>query len=113
MPRNSPPQAVVTNFHGRDFNSVNDVVVAKDRAIWFTDPSYGHGQDFRQRPRLPNQVYRYEPRTGDLRVVADGLGMPNGIAFSPDEGTLYVTDTDLIHGDGGKDLTRYVCVIRT
>lgn len=107
MPRGTVPKAMVTNFHGRDFNSVNDVVVAKDGAIWFTDPCYGHEQDFRQRPKLPCQVYRFEPDTGDLRVVVDGLGRPNGIAFSPDEETVYVTDTDHIHGDGGKDPLRY------
>jgi gluconolactonase len=107
MPReSSAPKPIVTNFHGRDFNSVNDVVVAKDESIWFTDPCYGHEQDFRQKPKLPNQVYRYNPENGDLRVMADGFGRPNGIAFSPDESVVYITDTDLIHGDGTKDLRR-------
>jgi len=105
MPRGSAAKPLVTNFHGRDFNSPNDVVVAKDGAIWFTDPCYANEADFRQRPKLPNQVYRFEPQTGDLRVVADGFGRPNGIAFSPDEKTCYITDTDQIHGDG-KDLRR-------
>jgi gluconolactonase len=106
MPRKAPPKAVVTNFQGRDFNSVNDVVVAKDGCIWFTDPCYGNEQDFRQRPKLPNQVYRFDPKNGDLRVVADGFGRPNGICFSPDESLCYITDTDYIHGDGTRDLTR-------
>ncbi|KAG4416417.1 hypothetical protein IFR04_010463 [Cadophora malorum] len=106
MPRGKPPQALVKNFHGRDFNSVNDVVVAKDGSIWFTDPCYGFEQDFRQKPRLPCHVYRFDPDTGDLRVVADGLGRPNGIAFSPDEKIVYITDTDHIHGDGSKDPLR-------
>ncbi|KAI9051736.1 hypothetical protein LZ554_004776 [Drepanopeziza brunnea f. sp. 'monogermtubi'] len=106
MPRGAAPKPMVTGFHGRDFNSVNDVVVAKDGAIWFTDPCYGHEQDFRQRPKLPCHVYRFEPETGDLRVVADGLGRPNGLAFSPDEKTLYITDTDHIHGDGSRDALR-------
>lgn len=106
MPRGKPPQAFVTNFHGRDFNSVNDVVVAKDGSVWFTDPCYGFEQDFRQRPKLPCHVYRFDPDTGDLRVMTDGLGRPNGIAFSPDEKTVYITDTDHIHGDGSKDPLR-------
>ena len=107
MPRGgAPPKPMVTNFHGRDFNSVNDVVVSKDGCIWFTDPCYGNEQDFRQRPKLPNQVYRYNPKNGDLRVVADGFGRPNGIAFSPDESIVYITDTDHIHGDGSKDPLR-------
>jgi gluconolactonase len=97
---------MVTNFHGRDFNSVNDVVVAKDGSIWFTDPCYGNEQDFRQKPKLPNLVYRFNPENGDLRVVADGFGRPNGICFSPDEDVVYITDTDAFHGDGNKDSTR-------
>lgn len=91
MPRKSAAKALVTNFHGRDFNSPNDVVVAKDGAIWFTDPNYANEADFRQRPKLPNHIYRFDPTTGDLRVVADGFGKPNGIAFSPDEDIVYVT----------------------
>jgi len=106
MPRGAPPKALVTNFHGRDFNSVNDVVVAKDGCVWFTDPCYGNEQDFRQRPKLPNQVYRFNPKNGDIRVVADGFGRPNGICFSPDESIMYITDTDYIHGDGNKDPLR-------
>ncbi|TGO81920.1 hypothetical protein BPOR_0972g00040 [Botrytis porri] len=106
MPRSSPPKPMVTNFHGRQFNSVNDVVVAKDGSIWFTDPCYGWEQDFRSKPKLPCQVYRFNPITGDIRVVADGFGRPNGIAFSPDESLVYITDTDQIHGDGNEDLTR-------
>lgn len=106
MPRGANVRALVTNFHGRDFNSVNDVVVAKDGAIWFTDPSYGHEQDFRPKPKLPNQIYRFEPETGCIRAMADGHGKPNGICFSPDEKMVYVTDTHYIQGDGGRDLTR-------
>jgi gluconolactonase len=97
MPRNAPPAALVTNFHSRDFNSVNDVVVSKDGCLWFTDPTYGFEQDFRPVPKLPNQVYRFNPETGDLRVVADGFGMPNGLCFNPDEAIMYITDTDSIH----------------
>ncbi|KAI9732286.1 MAG: hypothetical protein M1818_007606 [Claussenomyces sp. TS43310] len=106
MPRGAPPKALITNFQGRDFNSPNDVVVAEDGSIWFTDPCYGHEQDFRQRPQLPNQIYRYDPSSGDCRVMADGFDRPNGICFSPDERIVYVTDTGYIHGDGSKDLMR-------
>lgn len=108
MPRGGDPKPLVTNFHGRDFNSPNDVVVAKNGSIWFTDPCYGNEQDFRQSPKLPNQVYRFDPKTGDIRVVADGFGRPNGICFSPDEKIVYITDTDAIHGDGTVDLKRFV-----
>ncbi|TVY25444.1 Gluconolactonase [Lachnellula hyalina] len=107
MPLHSPPQPIVTNFYGRDFNSVNDVVVsAVDGGIWFTDPVYGYKQGFRRRPELPGQVYRYDVGSGEVRVVAEGFDRCNGICFGVGETRLYVTDTGLIHGDGTKDFTR-------
>lgn len=106
MPRNAPPHPIVTNFHGRDFNSVNDIVMARDGSLWFTDPCYGYDQEFRRKPKLPNQVYRYDPLNGNIRVVADNFGRPNGICFSPDESVLYITDSDTLHGDGNRELTR-------
>lgn len=99
----SPPYKttpILTNYHGRWFNSVNDVVVHSDGSIWFTDPSYGFEQDIRPRPQLPNQIYRFDPESGDIRAMADGIAMPNGLCFSPDEQTLYITDTDGVHGEG-------------
>ncbi|KAB2580440.1 Gluconolactonase [Lasiodiplodia theobromae] len=105
----SPPYTstlVLDNFHGRHFNSVNDVIVHSDGSIWFTDPIYGFEQGYRPRPQLPNQVYRYDPDTKSIRAVADGFGRPNGICFSPDEKIVYITDTDWIHGDGTTDDTR-------
>ncbi|KAH8675227.1 gluconolactonase precursor [Ilyonectria robusta] len=95
--------SLITSYHGRPFNSVNDVVVHSDGSIWFTDPIYGSEQGIRPKPRLPNQVYRYDPQSGSIRAMADGFGRPNGICFSPDEKTVYVTDTDWIHGDGTTD----------
>ncbi|CAK7211681.1 hypothetical protein SCUCBS95973_001197 [Sporothrix curviconia] len=98
---------VIAGFHGRPFNSVNDVVVQRESGcIWFTDPSYGYEQGYRPRPRLPSQVYCYAPDTDTIRAVADGFGHPNGLCFAPDETMLYVTDTDWIHGDGTTDDSR-------
>jgi gluconolactonase len=97
---------LIKDFHGRPFNSVNDVLVHSDGSIWFTDPIYGFEQGIRPPPQLPSQVYRFDPSTGGVRAMADGFGRPNGICFAPDEETVYVTDTDFIHGDGSTDLTR-------
>jgi gluconolactonase len=105
----NPPyttRTLLDNFHGRHFNSLNDVVLHTDGSVWFTDPVYGFEQGFRPRPQLRSQVYRFDPASGDVRAVADGFGRPNGICFSPDEQTLYVTDTDWIHGDGTTDEQR-------
>jgi gluconolactonase len=107
--RSVPPydtQTLISSYRGVPFNSPNDVVVRSDGSIWFTDPIYGSEQGFRGAPQLPNQVYRFDPATGDVRVVADGFGRPNGLAFSPDEQTLYITDTNAIHGNNTMDPTR-------
>ncbi|KAJ5698412.1 hypothetical protein N7462_000417 [Penicillium macrosclerotiorum] len=92
-----------SDFYGREFNSVNDVVVHTDGSVWFTDPNYGFEQGYRPIPSLPNQVYRWCPRTGNIRAMADGFGKPNGICFSPDEKVVYITDTDRVRGDGTID----------
>ena len=80
-----------------NLNSPNDVVVKRDGMIWFTDPSYGYLQGFRPEPKAGDYVYRYDPESGDLSVVADGFDKPNGIAFSPDERVLYVADNGAPH----------------
>jgi gluconolactonase len=90
-------ETVVDNWHGLPLNSPNDVVVARDRAIWFTDPSYGYLQGFRPRPTLGDRVYRLDAETGELSVAADGFDKPNGLAFSPDESVLYVGDNGAPH----------------
>lgn len=85
---------VVNSFLGRNFSSVNDVrqhPVTGD--LWFTDADYGYYQYFRPPPTIPKQVYRFSPSTGEIAVVADGFTQCNGIEFSPDLKTLYVTDT--------------------
>lgn len=97
---------LVGGFYGRQFNSLNDVAVSSDGSFWFTDPIYGWRQGVRPKPKLPNQVYRYDPATKAVRVVADGLGRPNGISFAPDEKTVYITDTAETNGDGSTDLLK-------
>ncbi|KFY73821.1 hypothetical protein V499_06106 [Pseudogymnoascus sp. VKM F-103] len=86
-------EMIISDYHGRQFNSVNDVVIHKDGSIWFTDPTYGHEQGIRPLPQLPPQTYRYDPGTGDIRAMDDSLTKPNGLCFSPDQLTLYITDT--------------------
>lgn len=83
---------LIDNFYGQPFNSPNDVIAAKDGALWFTDPAFGSWQGIRGEPALPPQVYRFMPGTNNIRVVADGFQEPNGIAFSPDETVVYITD---------------------
>ncbi|KAI0321394.1 D-lactonohydrolase-like protein [Amylostereum chailletii] len=90
---------LVDNFFGRQFNSLNDIKVHPTNGlIFFTDTSYGWLNHFRPEPLLPNQIYRLDPSTGQVRVVADGFIRPNGIAFSGDGQTAYVTDTSAAGG---------------
>jgi gluconolactonase len=87
---------VVTHHDGRRLNSPNDVVVRSDGAIWFSDPLYGIANDYeggRQVSEQPPALYRFDPRTGDIRVMASDFAGPNGLAFSPDERRLYVAET--------------------
>jgi gluconolactonase len=86
-------ETIVDNWRGLAFNSPNDVVVRRDRTVWFTDPNYGELQGFKGEPEAGAYVYRHDPASGETSVVADGFNKPNGLAFSPDESVLYVTDT--------------------
>ena len=86
-------ETVVDRWRGLPFNSPNDVVVRSDRTVWFTDPNYGEIQGFKGPPKVGAYVYRHDPATGETAVVADSFDKPNGLAFSPDESVLYITDT--------------------
>jgi gluconolactonase len=86
-------EVVVDEWAGLRLNSPNDVVVRSDGTVWFTDPSYGHLQGFKPAPEIGDYVYRYDPAADRLVVVADSFDKPNGLAFAPDERTLYVTDS--------------------
>jgi gluconolactonase len=90
-------ETVVDAWHGLPLNSPNDVVVSSDGAVWFTDPSYGFLQGFRPEPQVADAVYRLDSATGDLDAVAAGFDKPNGLALSPDERVLYVSDNGAPH----------------
>ena len=93
-------ESLVEQWFGLPFNSPNDVVVKSDGTIWFTDPSYGALQSFKPQPIVGDFVYRFDPATGSLSVVADSFNKPNGLAFSPDESILYINDSAAIQGPG-------------
>ena len=86
-------------YDGKPLNSPNDVVVKSDGSIWFTDPHYGIMTDYegdRATQELPCNVYRLDAASGTLEVAIDDFACPNGLCFSPDERTLYVSDTGLM-----------------
>ena len=98
-------RVLVSQHDGKRLNSPNDVVVKSDGSLWFTDPSYGIDSDY-EGDASPNEqgasrVYRLEPASGRLSVVANDFVQPNGLAFSPDETLLYIVDTGATHVAGG------------
>jgi len=100
-------EIVVDRYRGRRLNSPNDVVVKRDGTVWFTDPPYGIESDHEghkaEREQDGNYVYRFDPASGALAVVADDFDRPNGLAFSPDERRLYVADSGFCRGAGYAD----------
>lgn len=98
-PRGEPmgDEVVVDRFEGQRLNSPNDLVVKSDGSIWFTDPPYGIVSDHEGYPAPSeinaNHVYRYCTQTHVLSIASDWLEEPNGLAFSPDESVLYVSDS--------------------
>ena len=87
---------LVSHHDDRELNSPNDVVVANDGAIYFTDPNYGRREYYGivREQDLPFQgVYRLAPDGSELRLLVDDFDQPNGLCFAPDEQKLYVNDT--------------------
>lgn len=91
-------------YEGRRLNSPNDAVVKSDGSIWFSDPTYGIDSDYEGRQSASeigaSNVYRIDGSSGKVSLVVSGRVQPNGLAFSPDETTLYVADTGATHVSG-------------
>ncbi|UHC13961.1 SMP-30/gluconolactonase/LRE family protein [Methylobacterium currus] len=101
---------LVERHAGKRLNAPNDVVVKSDGTIWFSDPVYGISNDYeggRQASEQPPALYRFDPATNEITVMAGDFDGPNGLAFSPDESRLYVAET----GDQSKpDPRQYIRV---
>jgi len=88
-------ETIVERFEGKRFNSPNDLVVRATGDLYYTDPTYGlpeHEQDPTR--EIPwSGVYR-RSATGKVTLLDKELTFPNGLAFSPDGRTLYVSQSD-------------------
>jgi gluconolactonase len=86
-------------YDGKRLNSPNDVVVHSGGAIYFSDPAYGIDSDYEGHRGESEigacHVYRVDPKTGGVSIAAQGFERPNGLAFSPGEQRLYISDTGL------------------
>lgn len=84
------------SWQGKPLNAPNDIVVHPDGGIWFTDPGYGSMMNYEGNKgdlEIKEAVYRIDPGSGALAKVTDEIAKPNGLCFSPDYKTLYVSDT--------------------
>ena len=97
---------VIDNFEGNRFNSPNDLVLADDGSIYFTDPAFGFFnletfefvEDDIKKLNF-NGVYRYNPDNNDLSLITDKIDLPNGIGISPDNKFLYVNKMSVLDGN--------------
>jgi sugar lactone lactonase YvrE/acetyl esterase/lipase len=100
--RGERAEVLADRFEGKRLNRPNDCIVRSDGSVWFTDPDWLFAQRKEEVKELNEQnLYRYDPRTRALTAAARGFEKPNGLVFSPDEKTLFVTDS------GGSDIFRF------
>jgi gluconolactonase len=116
--RTEPDGTVITlvsHLDGKRLNSPNDVTVKSDGTIWFSDPDYGimsNDEGYMAPSEIgSNNVYRFDPASGELSVVADDFEKPNGLAFNPNADKLYVSDSSRSHDPNGKHHVRVFDVV--
>jgi len=93
-------ETIASHYQGKELNSPNDIIVRSDGSIYFSDPGYGRFPGFGvERPYELDfrGVYRIPPGGGELQLLAEDFGEPNGLCFSPDESLLYINDTPRAH----------------
>ena len=104
MSSNEPNfETIVDNFEGQTLNSPNDLTIAKDGAIYFSDPAFGFLDldtfqfvDSELRKLDFNGIYKYDPITKKTELITKDIDLPNGLALSNDEKTLYINKYGLL-----------------
>lgn len=91
---------LASHYDGKELNSPNDIIVDAAGAIYFTDPSFGRMEYYgipREQELAFQGVYRIAPDNGNLQLVADDFGQPNGLCLSLDQRRLFINDTERGH----------------
>ena len=105
--KKGPVTVLADKIDGKKFNSPNDIVYKSDGTVYFTDPPYGLPAFFDDKRKELGYSGVFMIKDGKVQVVSKDLGGPNGIAFSPDEKYLYVTNWDIRDIHHTKTLWRY------
>ncbi|KAI0105035.1 lactonohydrolase [Nemania sp. FL0031] len=93
-PRTGESSVLLNNYYGYYFNAADDLDIDDDGQIWFTDNNYGRPVHLNtEAPQHSCGTYRFNISSGLVTLVEDSLLEPNGVAFSPDKQTLYLSDT--------------------
>jgi sugar lactone lactonase YvrE len=91
-------EVLLNNYFGYFITTCDDLVVSKNGDLWFTDNYYGRTIDINPYgPQFRSGTFRFRPSTGAVSIVEDTIDVPNGLAFSPDQKILYITDTGAGH----------------
>lgn len=105
--KNGVVTVLADQYEGKRLNSPNDLIYKSDGSLYFTDPPYGLPENFNDKRKELSFSGVYFLKDGKLKLVSKDLKGPNGIAFSPDEKYLYVTDWDITDIDHTKIIMRY------
>lgn len=105
--KKGPVTVLAGNIEGKHFNSPNDIVLRSDGTVYFTDPPYGLPKFFNDTHKELDYSGVFMIKDGKIQLVSKDLGGPNGIAFSPDEKYLYVSNWDVRDIHHTKTLWRY------
>ncbi len=105
--KEGPITILTDNYNGQKLNSPNDIVIKSDGTIYFTDPPYGLPKAYNDAKKELNFQGVYRIKNGKTELLSTDLGGPNGIAFSPDEQYLYVSNWDIRDIHNTKTLWRF------
>lgn len=105
--KKGPVTILADRIDRKKFNSPNDLVLKSDGTIYFTDPPYGLPGFYKDPKKELDYQGVFMIKDGVVRVVSKDLGGPNGLAFSPDEKYLYVSNWDIRDIHSTKTLWRY------
>jgi gluconolactonase len=95
LEKNGKQTTLVDRFEGKRINSPNDLVFKSNGDLYFTDPPFGLPKSYNDpRKELPFQGVYLLTRSGKLSLLTRDIKAPNGIAFSPDENKLYISNAD-------------------